>query len=292
VRDRLEAGVALVTGASSGIGAAFARRLAARGFDLFLVARREGRLRDLAAEVNERYRVTTDVIVADLSRPADVEGVEARLAQGRPVDVLVNNAGFGTVGYFGEVDLGRQLDMVRVHVVASVRLIRAALPGMISRGRGTIINVSSLAAFIPTPENATYSATKAYLTAFSEALDKELKGTGVDVQVLVPGFTLTEFYDSPEFRRVDMRAKVRSRVPGALWLTADEVVARSLESLGGGRLVCAPGFGTRLVIALSRIGLSPLVSGVLTARFGEELRGSAQDNVTPPRHEERNERST
>jgi short-subunit dehydrogenase len=288
VRDQIAVGAALVTGASSGIGAAFAHRLAAQGLDLFLVARREGRLRALATEVNRRHGVTADVLAADLSRPADIERVEARIARGRPVEVLINNAGFGTVGYFREIDLGKQLDMIQVHVVAGVRLIRAVLPGMISRGRGTIINVSSLAAFVPTPGSATYSSTKAYLTVFSEALDKELRGTGVKVQVLVPGFTFTEFYDTPEYRRVDMRAKVRSRLPGALWMTADEVVARSLASLGG-RLLCAPGFGNRLMIALSRVGLSPLLSSVLTTRFGEELRGSAQ---TPRRKGLRNERST
>jgi len=292
VRDRIDAGVALVIGASSGIGAAFAHRLAAQGFDVVLVARREGRLRALAAEVNRGHGVTADVIVADLSRPADVERVEARIARGRPVEVLINNAGFGTVGYFWEIDLGRQLDMIQVHVGASVRLIRAVLPGMISRGRGSIINVSSLAAFVPTPGNATYSATKAYLTIFSEALNKELRGTGVKVQVLVPGFTFTEFYDTPEYRRVDMVTKVRSTVPGPLWMTADELGARSLESLGSGRLLCVPGLGNRLMIALARVGLSPWLSSVLTARFGEELRGSAQHSRTPRRKGGRSGRST
>lgn len=267
-------GTALITGASSGIGAAFARQLASQGHELVLAARRLDHLEAIAAEVRQQHGVRVEVVVADLSRAADIERVERHIAGSRGVDLLINNAGFGTVGYFGEIDLAKQLEMIQVHLVASVRLTRAVLPGMISAGRGAIINVSSPAAFIPTPGNATYSGTKAFLTAFSEALAAELRGTGLKVQVLVPGFTHTGFYDTLEYRRVGMKSKAEARIPGAMWMTADELVAGSLESLEQGRLLCAPGFANRLMVVLGRMGLAPLLSRVLVAGFGRELRGS------------------
>ena len=269
----LVAGTALITGASSGIGAAFARQVASRGYDLILVARRLKRLAALAAEVRQRHGVGVSVVVADLSRPADIERLERQIAEIQRLGLLINNAGFGTVGYFGEIDLAKQLEMIHVHLVANVRLTRAVLPGMISAGRGAIINVSSPAAFIPTPGNATYSGTKAFLSAFSEALAAELRGTGVKVQVLVPGFIHTGFYDSTDYRRVGMKSKVEATIPNALWMSADELAAGSLQALEGGRLLCAPGFANRLVVILGRIGLAPLLSLLLEARFRRELRG-------------------
>ena len=279
------AGTALITGASSGIGAAFARQMASRGHDLVLAARRLDHLEAIAAEVRQQHGVRVEVVVADLSSPAEVQRVERHIAGSRSVDLLINNAGFGTVGYFGEIDLDKQLEMIQVHLVASVRLTRAVLPGMISAGRGAIINVSSPAAFIPTPGNATYSGTKAFLTAFSEALAAELRGTGVKVQVLVPGFTHTGFYDTPEFRRVGMKSKVESRIPGTMWMTADELVAGSLKALERDRLLCTPGFANRLMVVLGRMGLAPLLSRVLVAGFRRELRGSLVDSAGRKRGE-------
>ena len=276
---------ALITGASGGIGAAFARQLASRGYNLLLVARRESRLEELAAELRRHHRVNVEVLVADLSRSADAERVERRIASIGALALLVNNAGFGTVGYLADIDIGKHLEMVQLHVVASMRLIRVALPGMIDRGRGAVINVSSPAAFVPTPGNTTYSGTKAFLTVFSEALAAELRGTGVKVQVLVPGFTHTEFYDTPEYRRVGMKSKVESRIPGAMWMTADKLVAGSLEALERGRLLFAPGFANRLTVLLGRMGLAPLLSRVLVAGFREELRGSLVDSAGRKRGE-------
>ena len=165
------AGTALVTGASSGIGAVFARQLAARGYDLILVARREKRLAALATELEQRHPIAVQVVAADLSDPTGIGRVERHIAELAAIDILVNCAGFGAAGTFVEVGLTRQLNMIQVHVVASVRLSRAVIPGMIARGSGAIINVSSLTALMPGAINSTYSATKAYLLSFSESND-------------------------------------------------------------------------------------------------------------------------
>lgn len=255
-----DAGTALVTGASSGLGAAFSRALASQGYGLILVARREERLTALAAELRDHHHVSAEPLVADLASPSGVELVEARIAELPTLDLLVNNAGFGTTGTFADVRLGKHLDMIHVHVVASVRLCHAALPGMIARGSGGIINVSSVAAVMPQGGHVTYCATKAYLRVFSETLRTELKGTGVQVQALVPGFTYTEFHDQPELEGFD-----RSQVPEALWMSAERVVEASLKALGRDRGVCIPGFRNRVLVALAWTGLPSLIWRVLGA---------------------------
>jgi short-subunit dehydrogenase len=240
-------GTALITGGSSGIGAAFARRLAAAGYNLILVARRQERLASLANELEGRYPISAEILVADLSKSGDIERVEKRISQLQDLDILINNAGFGTTGDFAEVDLATHIDMINVHVVASVRLSRVALPGMIARRQGAIINVASVAAFAPLPQSATYSATKAYLTIFSEALQVELDGTGVQVQALCPGFTITEFHDRPDLETFD-----RSDIPKPLWMTAEEVATVSLEALSRNQVVTIPGLWNRLLAVLAR----------------------------------------
>jgi short-subunit dehydrogenase len=253
--------IALITGASSGIGAEFARQLAAKGYNLILVARREARLATLAAELEQAYPITAEVLVADLARPADIERIEQRIAPLKNLAMLVNNAGFGTTGNFAEVEFGPQLDMVHVHVLASTRLCRAALPGMIARGRGAIINVSSIAGLAPMPGNVTYCATKAYLNTFSEALQVELAGTGVQVQALCPGFTITEFHDSPEFE-----GRSRSRSPKLMWLSAAEVVTTSLDALKRDRVIVIPGLPYKFVAILIYLTPSPVRQWVLAHR--------------------------
>lgn len=233
---------ALVTGASSGIGEAFARRLAADGTDLVLVARRAGRLHALAAQLAP---VAVEVLVADLGDPADLARVEARLADTeRPVDLLVNNAGFATSGSFADLPAdGEELE-VRVNVVAPLRLARAALPGMRARGRGGVVNVASLAAYQPYPYGATYGATKAFLASFSQALSEELRGSGVRVLALCPGFTRTEFQQT---------AGVGTRgIPGRLWLSADRVAAAGLRALSSGRALTVPGAVNAAAAAVSK----------------------------------------
>lgn len=249
---------ALITGASSGIGATFARHLAARGYNLILVARREERLRALAAELELQHRIAAEVLVADLSAPAGLERVANRIAGLDSLDMLINNAGFGVPSRFAEVDVRKSLGMIHVHIIAPVRLTRAALPGMIAKGRGAIINVSSLAAFFPMRGNTTYCATKAYLNAFSLALDAELRGTGVQVQALCPGFTYTEFHDSPEYADFN-----RSQIPRPFWMSAEQVVTASLKALGNGRVILIPGLKNRLFALLARSGLASFLLKIL-----------------------------
>lgn len=246
---------ALITGASSGIGAAFARELAARGYDVILVARRRERLTALAEECQKRHGLTAEVLAADLACAEDVEQVRKRIAETPALDLLVNDAGFGTTGYFADVDLAKHRDMIRVHVTASVCLAHAALPGMKARRQGSIINVSSLAAYLAMPNAVTYCATKMFLITFSQALAKELAGTGVRVQVLCPGFTYTEFHDTPEFAKFK-----RSDVSAGLWMSAEDVVRESLGALETGGVVCVPGRKNRLLMALRRTPLgAPLL---------------------------------
>lgn len=251
---------ALITGASSGLGASFARQLAARGYQLILVARRQERLERLAAELGARHALRVEVLPADLSQTAGIERVVERIVGQPTLDLLVNNAGFGTTGPFTASDPARQLAMIQVHVVASVRLCQAALPGMIRRGRGSIINVSSVVALLPPlPGNVTYTATKSYLARFSEALQLELSGSGVRVQALCPGLTRTEFHSSPEFKDFGP-----ARTPALLWMTADQVVSRSLRALENGRgVIYVPGWQNKLIVLLfgNRI-LGPLAAAV------------------------------
>ena len=228
---------ALITGASSGIGAAFARQLAAQGFNLVLVARRKERLEELASELQERHGITAEIATADLSKTADVEMVAARARELENLDILVSNAGFGTIGKFVDVDLQRQLDMVAVHDVAAVHLCHALLPGMIARDRGVIVIVSSVMAVTFMPGNTIYSATKAFLRVFAENLALELKGTQVRVQALCPGFTDTEFQRVGDYEGWD-----RSVVPESLWMPAEEVVSLSLANIkDDGDVVYVPG---------------------------------------------------
>src|ERR1700726_2477875 len=186
----------LITGASSGIGEAFARVLAARGDDLVLVARSAGKLEALAAELTARHNVRVDVVPADLSHSDASDGIVAELtARGIAIGTLVNNAGFGTYGEFAVLDAAHERDEVFVNVVAPVVLTRALLPAMIERGRGAIVNVGSTASFQPVPYMATYGATKAFVLSFSEAVAEEVRPHGIRVVALCPGQTETAFFD-------------------------------------------------------------------------------------------------
>jgi short-subunit dehydrogenase len=212
---------ALVTGATAGIGAAFARQLAARGTDLVLVARDEARLRALA----DTLPVDVEVLPADLASDDGCARVEWRCGEG--VDLLVNNAGLGTKGAFHEVERADEEHLLRLNVRAVMRLTHAALPPMLARGSGAVLNVSSVAGFAPGSRAATYSASKAWVTNFSESLHLQYADQGVRVLALCPGFTRTEFHSRAE---MDV-----SGVPGVLWLDADDVVRTGLRDLEAGK---------------------------------------------------------
>jgi hypothetical protein len=243
--------LALVTGASSGIGATFARALAARGYDLILVARRKDRLDALAAELGH-----AEVLAADLADDADLRRVEERIARADSLDLLVNNAGFGARGRFWEAELAVQDRMHRLHVLATMRLTHAALAGMTSRRRGGVINVSSVAGFIQAGTTS-YSATKCWINSFTEGLYLELKSAGspVRVQALCPGFTVSDFHDT---MGLDRKA-----IPGPVWLRAEDVVEASLRGLDRGELFVIPGWVYKLLVwvvpALPRFVRNPVL---------------------------------
>lgn len=234
---------ALVTGASAGIGSEFASQLASRGNDVVLVARDGARLHALATELGARHNVATEVLVADLTDPAQLATVEDRLTdRDRPVDVLVNNAGFGTNGRFNELDRDIETREVNLNVVALLRLTHAALGPMVERASGGVLNVSSLAGGQPTPGNATYGATKAFVSSFTQSVREELRGTGVKITVVCPGFTRTEF---------QARAGIdSSKVPGFLWQSAEEVAAGALAALEQNKAVYVPGTLNRMAAGL------------------------------------------
>jgi len=234
--------VALITGASSGIGEVFARKLAARGYDLILVARREDRLRTLAASL----AVHAEVLSADLASEAGVAAVEHAIRECARLELLVNNAGFGTLGRFWEAEIAGQIRMHEVHVMATMRLTHAALAGMVPRGRGGVISVSSVAAFGQSAGSVSYCATKAWINSFTEGLDMELRkaGSPVKVQALCPGFTATEFHDT-----LGIDPKV---IPGFLWLKADYVVQASLDGFDRGEVIVVPNWKYKIGAALMK----------------------------------------
>lgn len=231
---------AVVTGASSGIGAVYARRLAGRGWNLVLVARRAQRLDDLAAALSG---VEVETITADLAKPADLDRVAARVA-GDDVALLVNNAGINGYGPFTDVEPAVLQQVLAVNVVAPTVLSRTALPGMLTRGRGAVVNVASLLAFAsamppdPLPYRATYAGTKGYVVTFTRTLAAELGDGPVQLQVLCPGLTATEFHLATGMESVGGREE---RVHADGGMPAEDVVAASLVGLARGELVCVPG---------------------------------------------------
>ncbi|GAA2335510.1 SDR family oxidoreductase [Saccharopolyspora halophila] len=247
---------ALVTGATAGIGRAFARRLAAEGHDMILVARDSERLAELADRLQTRHNVRAETLAADLAVPEQRSQVEQRLADaGNPVDVLVNNAGFGTSDAFWELPLEDLQKQLNVNAAAVLGLTRAAVGVMRERGRGDVINVSSVAGFFSV-SGSTYSATKAYVTTLSEGLNTTLHGTGVRVMALCPGFTQTEFH-----QRAGLEM---GRLPRAFWLQADQVVHESLADLRAGKAVSIPGLQYKALVALGKLIPKPVQRAIVT----------------------------
>ena len=250
---------ALVTGASAGIGDAFARELATRGHDLVLVARRTDRLENTAARLTAAHGVTVEVLGADLGTPGGVAVVATRLTDAsRPVDLLVNNAGIGSSGRFWDLPVEGETAVINLNVVALVQLTHAALGPMVARDAGGVINLSSLGAYQPVPLNATYGATKAFVSAFTNAVREELRGTNVKLMVVAPGFTHTEFQESS----IDPRG-----LPSFVWQSADAVATTAMRAFDRGRAVCITGAVNVVAAAASSVmpaGVTRRVSGALT----------------------------
>lgn len=238
--------LALVTGASAGIGAAFARLLAARGYDVALTARRAERLTALSAELAAGHGVEAPTVAADLADPAAPAAILEAL--GRPVDVLINNAGYGLNGAFSQTAWTDQAAFIQVMMTAPSELAHRVLPGMRQRGWGRIVNVASLAGLLPgTGGHTLYGATKAYMIRFSEALHVENRHSGVHVSALCPGLTWSEFHDAN-----GSRAQM-NRTPRWIWMTAEAVVEAGWRAVEDNRPVCVPGLPNQAAALLARL---------------------------------------
>ncbi|MFO1014063.1 MAG: SDR family oxidoreductase [Caulobacteraceae bacterium] len=254
--------LALVTGASAGIGAALARLYASHGYDVALIARRADRLEALAEDISLRYGVETLTIAADLSERDTPDEILARVtAEGRQVDALVNNAGYGVPGTYAAANWQTHQAFLNVMTVAPCELAHKVIGGMIERRFGRIINVASLAGLAPgTPGATLYAASKAFLVKFSQSLHLEVKDSGVHVSALCPGFTYSEFHDVTQ-----TRAEVTADVPAWMWMGADEVAAAGYEAAEANRAICVTGAPNKAIAALAKLApdewLMALVSG-------------------------------
>ncbi|MBK3570094.1 MULTISPECIES: SDR family oxidoreductase [unclassified Streptomyces] len=250
---------ALITGSTAGIGAAFARRLAADGHNLVLVARNTARLAEQATELHDRHGIEAEVLTADLATDEGIETVAARLANRKnPVDLLVNNAGFGNKGRYLDVPMADELKMLKVHCEAVLRLTSAATEGMRERGRGGVVNVASVAAFVP---RGTYGASKAWVVQFTQGAAKDLAGTGVRLMALAPGFVRTEFHE-----RAGMGT---DNIPNWMWLDADKLVAAALADLARGKSLSIPDPRYKALMGLVKITPQAVLGGI-TSKTGRK----------------------
>ncbi|WP_338896504.1 SDR family oxidoreductase [Streptomyces sp. TG1A-60] len=250
---------ALITGSTAGIGAAFARRLAADGHNLVLVARDTRRLREQATELHDRHSIEAEVLTADLATDDGIEAVVKRLADRRnAVDLLINNAGFGNKGAYLDVPMADELMMLKVHCEAVLRLTSAATEAMRERGRGGVVNVASVAAFLP---RGTYGASKAWVVQFTQGAAKDLAGTGVRLMALCPGFVRTEFHE-----RAGMGT---DNIPSWMWLDADKLVTAALADLARGKSVSIPDPRYKALMGVAKVVPRGLLGGV-SSRTGRK----------------------
>lgn len=266
----LNLGCALVTGASGGIGEAFARRLAAEGLDLVLVARSGPRLAKLAAALRASCGVRVEPLAMDLSQPDAGLRLKAAVdAAGLHVDLLINNAGFGMVGSFDRQDATRTRDMIALNVAAVADITHAFLPAMLAQGRGAIVNIASMAAFQPTPFMTAYGATKAFVLSFSEGLWAEYRKRGLRVLAVCPGPVDTGFFEATG------RPETKAGMPRRMMLKAERVVDESLQALREGRMVLVPGgVGQGLVAGLPRLAPRRWMAAGVARVLGRSTRSS------------------
>ncbi len=240
---------ALITGATAGIGAQYARLLAREGFDLILVARDKKRLSASANALSKEFGVKVELLAADLTKPLQLDRVRKRLGDSKkPVDVLVNNAGFGINKSFLDSEINAEQALLDILVTAPMRLTHAVLPIMLQRNSGIIVNVSSVASWIA---GGSYSAAKSYLTVLTESLHTELRSTKVKISALCPGFTRTEFHQRG---RMNMKG-----LPNFLWLSAEQVVEKSWRDVNAGKVISIPGWQYLILSSISRFGPRPMV---------------------------------
>jgi short-subunit dehydrogenase len=252
----------LITGASSGIGADLARQLARKGYGVTLVARREDRLRARAEELEASHGIRAEVMACDLSDQAARDAIAPDVAKrGLTVDVLVNNAGFSTVGPVHASDPAREVAMIRTDVEAVAHLCSAFLPGMVARGRGAVLNVASVASFQPLPGQAGYAASKAFVLSYSRALAEELKGKGVTVTVLCPGPVETEFAEAAGIDEEGADA-----LPRFMWVSSADVAAAGIAGMEKGRAVVIPGAPNRIGAAVGHLTPRRLLLPLLASR--------------------------
>jgi hypothetical protein len=257
-------GKVFITGASSGIGASYAKAFAENGYNLVLLARRKDRLQALAKQLESEGSIDCEIISADLAEQEEIKKVTNHIRQIDDLDILINNAGFATIGYFADIPIEKSMRMFHTHMTATVQFTHAALQVMLKRERGAIINVSSMGAFMLTPGNVLYDATKSFLATFSENLWLEVRDKGIKVQALCPGFTRTEFHEVGDFKNFD-----KSVIPDSLWMMPDEVVRLSLKALENSRnVVFIPGWKKRLVKWI--IQRSSIIREILQRRFKEK----------------------
>ncbi|MEN2419976.1 SDR family NAD(P)-dependent oxidoreductase [Streptomyces rimosus] len=250
---------ALITGATAGIGAAFARRLAGDGHNLVLVARNEKRLREQATELHDRHGVEVSVLVADLATDDGIATVEKRLGdRTHPVDLLVNNAGFGNKGEFLEVPMADELTMLKVHCEAVLRLTSEAVKGMRERRRGGVVNVASVAAFVP---RGTYGASKAWVVQFTQGAARDLAGSNVRLMALCPGFVRTEFHE-----RAGMGT---DNIPDWMWLDADKLVDAAMKDLARGKSLSVPDPRYKALMGVAKLAPRNLLGGI-TSKTGRK----------------------
>lgn len=237
--------LAIITGATSGIGKAYAGYFASQGYDLLITGRREKVIMHVASELLAIYSVNIDVVIADLSKHEDLTFLLQVIGKRKSVDVLVNNAGYGTDGRFSEDEIEHQLNMLKVHVNAPLMLIHKVLPAMIGNKNGIIINVSSLAAYLPSAGNTMYTGTKSFLKNFTESLHMDVSHYGIQVQCLCPGFVYSDFHKDKSFSEDTL---LHGGIP---WMKPSDVVDYSIHCLTKGQVVCIPGMWNRLVSLLS-----------------------------------------
>ncbi|WP_328358667.1 SDR family NAD(P)-dependent oxidoreductase [Streptomyces sp. NBC_00457] len=250
---------ALITGSTAGIGAAFARRLAADGHNLVLVARDTKRLAEQATELHDRHGIEAEVLSADLAEDTGIDAVAARLADRKnPVDLLINNAGFGNKGRYLDVSMADELKMLKVHCEAVLRLTSAAAEAMRERGRGGVINVASVAAFVP---RGTYGASKAWVVQFTQGAARDLAGSGVRLMAVAPGFVRTEFHE-----RAGMGT---DNIPGWMWLDADKLAAAALADLARGKTLSIPDPRYKVLMGMAKVVPRGMLGGI-TSKTGRK----------------------